>query len=459
MKKTVLTVTAICLATLLLCGAACFGTVNYVQRQNAALSASESARLTAAENAAEEVYTAALLAVGTTQAAPEKTLSTADIYELACRQVVGISTTVTGYNMFGQLTSNAVTGTGFILSEDGYTLTNNHVVEDAVSTGSTVTVKLHDGSEYPAAIVGTEGNTNDIAVLKIDAEGLSPVTLGDSDKMQVGENIYVVGNPLGELTYTMTAGIISALDREIAADRNTTLNMFQLDAAVNSGNSGGPVFNDRGQVIGVVTAKYNSSGVEGLGFAIPINDAVSIAEDLINQAYLGITVTTIGSEDAKKYNAVPGVYVYSVNPGSCAEKAGIQQGDVIVKLGDTEVSTTAELADAKKAYRPGDKCILKIYSSGQYKEVTVVFDGAPTEPTTSAQTPAQQQPGQQQPFDRPDSGDSQEEQQGSQNWMQDFFNRFFEYFGGGSSNDNNNDDGSRSGGSGDSDKGYRHFGT
>ena len=210
--------------------------------------------------------------------------------------MVGISTTVTGYNMFGQLTSNAVTGTGFILSEDGYILTNNHVVEDAVSTGSTVTVKLHDGSEYPAAIVGTEGNTNDIAVLKIDAEGLSPVTLGDSDKMQVGENIYVVGNPLGELTYTMTAGIISALDREIAADRNTTLNMFQLDAAVNSGNSGGPVFNDRGQVIGVVTAKYNSSGVEGLGFAIPINDAVSIAEDLINQAYLGITVTTEAEE-------------------------------------------------------------------------------------------------------------------------------------------------------------------
>ena len=459
MKKTVLTVTAICLATLLLCGAACFGTVNYVQRQNAALTASESARLTACETAAEETYTAALLAAGTTQAAPEKVLkvlSAADIYELACKQVVGISTTVTGYNMFGQLTSNAVTGTGFILSEDGYILTNNHVVEDAVSTGSTVTVKLHDGSEYPAAIVGTEGRSNDIAVLKIDAKGLSPVTIGDSDTMQVGENVFVVGNPLGELTYTMTSGIISALDREIAADRNTTLNMFQLDAAVNSGNSGGPVFNDRGQVIGVVTAKYNASGVEGLGFAIPVNDAVAIAEDLVNQAYLGITVTTIGSEDAKKYNAVPGVYVYSVDPGSCAEKAGIQQGDVIVKLGDTDVATTAELADAKKAYRPGDECTLKIYSSGEYKEVTVVFDGAPTEPKAPAEVPVQQQPAQQFPFGQPNDGDSQE-QQGSGNWMQDFFNRFFEYFGGGSAAREDEDAGER--GSEENDKGYRHFGT
>ena len=472
MKKTVLTVAAICLATLLLCGAACFGTVNYVQRQTAAETASESARLAEVENVAGEYYTAATLLAGS---AGSRELSASEIYELACKQVVGISSTITGYNMFGQLTSNAVTGTGFVLSEDGYILTNNHVVKDAAKTGGEVTVKFYDGSEYTAEIVGTESGTSDVALLKIDAKGLTPVTLGDSDTMQVGESVYAVGNPLGELTYTMTAGIISALDREIAADRYTTLNMFQLDAAVNSGNSGGPVYNAAGQVIGIVTAKYNESGVEGLGFAIPINEAVQIAEELVNhgyvtgKAYFGITVTDIGESDAQKYNTVAGVYVYSVEEGSCAEKAGLQQGDVIVKLGGKEVATVSELTKEKKNYKAGDSCEVEFYRSGKYQTVTVVFDEEPKEEPAAQETqqptqqPEQQQPGsgsgsywpwQQQPGDE----DEDEEQQNSGSWMEEFFNRFFEYFGGGSQ-DNGSDSG-RSGGneSETPDPGYRHFG-
>ena len=452
MKKTVLTVTAICLATLLLCGAACFGTVNYVQRQTAALTASESARLTACETAAEETYTAALLAAGTTQAAPEKVLSAADIYELACKQVVGISTTVTGYNMFGQLTSNAVTGTGFILSEDGYILTNNHVVEDAVSTGSTVTVKLHDGSEYPAAIVGTEGRTNDIAVLKIDAKGLSPVTLGDSDTMQVGENVFVVGNPLGELTYTMTSGIISALDREIATDRNVNVNMFQLDAAVNAGNSGGPVYDAYGRVLGIVTAKYQSTGIEGLGFAIPINDAVAIARELIDhgyvtgKAYFGIVVTNMSEADAQRYNSKAGVYVTSVNEGSCAEKAGMQQGDVILELGGKAVANTSELASVKKDYKAGDSCEVTVWRSGNTMKLTVTFD---EEPAQVEDVPAE---GQEEPRQNP--GDEWS-YGGGDNWgsmWDSFFGRFFDYYGGWEDPGQDDSDDGSSGS-------YHHFGS
>ncbi|MBR4691181.1 MAG: trypsin-like peptidase domain-containing protein [Oscillospiraceae bacterium] len=323
-------------------------------------------------------------------------------------------------------------------------------------------------------------------MLKIDASGLTPVTLGNSDDMQVGESIYVVGNPLGELTYTMTAGIISALDREIAADRNTTVNMFQLDAAVNSGNSGGPVYNSRGQVIGVVTAKYNSTGVEGLGFAIPVNDARAIAEEIVDHGYvtgkpyLGIVVTNMTESEAQRYNTVAGVYVYSVSEGSCAEKAGLQQGDVIVELGGKTVATTSDLATVKKDYKAGDSCELKFYRSGKYQTVTVVFDEEPAQTAESGS--ASQEPregagqlpgfgGGQQPGsgDRPQPGDGEQGEDdkngfGSfgdsfEDWMNDFFGRFYDYFGGGSSDDGGSDQDSDSDSDSGSSGGFRHFGT
>ncbi len=371
MKKTIWTVTAICLAAVLLCSAACFGTVSYVHKQTAAAAAepAPSAALPGKDSGGLTLSTLG-------GAALNGELSANQIYELACKQVVGISTTVTGYNLFGQMTSNAVSGTGFIISEDGYILTNNHVVAGAKE----VTVKLFDGSEYPAKIVGTEGRDSDVAVLKIEASGLTPVTLGNSDEMQVGQDVYVVGNPLGELTYTMTGGIVSALDREIATERNVNINMFQLDAAVNSGNSGGPVYDSHGRVLGIVTAKYKSSGIEGLGFAIPVNDAVKIARELIDhgrvtgKAYFGIVVTTQSEADAQRNNSKAGVYVSSVTEGSCAEKAGMQAEDVILELGGKAVADNASLTKAKKDYKAGDSCEGKVCRGGETLTLTVVFD-------------------------------------------------------------------------------------
>lgn len=380
MKKTVIAVTAICLAAVLLCGAACLSTVAHVNNVTAAAETADTGVQLSTLSYGDTGATVTPLRAGTST----EELAATEIYTLACEQVVGISSTIRGYNTFGQLSSAAVSGTGFIISEDGYILTNNHVVEDAYDDGGTVTVMLHDGSEYPAEIVGVASGDTDVAVLKIEATGLKPVTFGDSDEMLVGEDIYVVGNPLGELTYTMTAGIVSALDRAVAFDSSTKISMFQLDAAVNSGNSGGPVYNACGEVIGVVTAKYGSYGVEGLGFAIPINDAVKIAEELVENGYIsrpwfGIIVATMTAADAEERGSVAGAYVSSVEEGSCAEEAGIKAGDVITALGDTPVTTTDDLSEAKKAYRGGDSASVTVYRDGETLTLDVTFDEEPRE--------------------------------------------------------------------------------
>ncbi len=306
------------------------------------------------------------------------------VYNLACTQVVGITTEITGTNLFGMTTQSAVSGSGFIVTSDGYILTNYHVIEDAYEGGYDITVMLYSGDSYTASIVGFEED-NDIAVLKIEAEGLNPVTIGDSDSMAVGETVYAVGNPLGELAYSMTKGMVSALDREISTTDSqtgvvTTINMFQIDAAVNSGNSGGPVYNSKGEVIGVVTAKYSSSGVEGLGFAIPINDAVSIANELITngyvsgKAYFGISVETVPASVVEYYNMAAGAYVRVVDENSCASEAGLQVGDIITKIDDIEITSYSDLVAAKKEYSAGDSAVLTVYRSGQYLELTIVFD-------------------------------------------------------------------------------------
>ncbi|MBR3555955.1 MAG: trypsin-like peptidase domain-containing protein [Oscillospiraceae bacterium] len=425
MKKTILAVTAICLAAVLLCGAGCYAAVNYIDRHPAEAAPSLSTPAPAPADAEGlKVSTLARASAG-------GELSATEIYQLACKQVVGISTTVTGYNMFGQLTKNAVSGTGFIISEDGYILTNNHVVEGAKD----VTVKLNDGSEYAAEIVGVEGRDSDVAVLKIEASGLTPVTLGNSDAMEVGENIYVVGNPLGELTYTMTSGIISALDREIATDRNVNVNMFQLDAAVNAGNSGGPVYDAQGRVLGIVTAKYQSTGIEGLGFAIPINDAVEIARELIDhgyvtgKAYFGIVVTNMSETDAQRYNSKAGVYVTTVTEGSCAEKAGMQQGDVILELGGKAVANTTELASVKKDYKAGDSCEVTVWRSGKTLKLTVIFDEEPAQ-TEDVPAAAQEEP-REAPADEWGYGNDWDYGGGSgwDSMWDSFFGRFFDYYG------------------------------
>ncbi len=312
------------------------------------------------------------------------TLSPRDIYTIACQQVVAVSTEITYKNFFGYTTSSAVPGPGFIISADGSILTNFHVIEDAAKGGYEISVFTHDGSEYIASIVGFEAD-NDVAVLKIEAENLSAVNLGNSDSMAVGDTVFAVGNPLGELEYTMTSGMVSALDRDISTYDSdtgtyTTINMFQIDAAVNSGNSGGPVYDHSGKVIGIVTAKYSDSGVEGLGFAVPINDAVAIAEDLITKgyvsgkAYFGIKADTLPASVSQYYGLPAGAYVTEVEPGSCAEKAGLEVGDIITAIDGTPITSDDELISVKKSYRAGDSAEITVSRSNGDLVLTIVFD-------------------------------------------------------------------------------------
>ena len=308
-------------------------------------------------------------------------MSAGDIYDLACQQVVGVTSEVTYTNFFGMTSSAALSGSGFIISEDGYVLTNYHVVEDAVERNLDINVILYDGSRYTAAFVGGEAE-NDVAVLKIDAKGLSAAVLGDSDALRVGDAVYAVGNPLGELDFSMTSGHVSAKDRVIKTQTSPNgVSMFQVDAPINSGNSGGPVYNDQGQVVGIVTAKPSGSGVDGIGFAIPINDATSIARDLVTvgyvtgKAYLGVTVNKNYSEIYAQYYGWPmGVYIDGVTPGSCAEKAGIEPGDIITRFDGEEVKSYDELHAAVKRHSAGDTVELEVYHADKSRSVTVVLD-------------------------------------------------------------------------------------
>ena len=360
-------------------------------------------------------------------------------YDLALSQTVAVTTEITNNNVWGFQVPAAVKGSGFVISEDGYILTNHHVIEDAVNGGYQVQVLLGDGSEYEAQVVGYEAD-NDVAVLKIEASGLSPVTLGDSDRIRVGETVYAVGNPLGELEFTMTSGMVSATDRAISSsDGNgsaVTINMFQIDAAINSGNSGGPVYNSRGEVIGIATAKYASTGVEGLGFAIPINDAVAIARDLISDGYVhgkasfGIRVDTVSAAAAQYYGLRQGAIVSSVNADSAAERAGLQASDIIIELDGKEIRSRDELIQAKRDYQAGDTVELKVFRSGEILTLSLTFDEDVPE------TPGETQTGEDETGGENQSGDVFRFGEGSGNGFrfgdgygayEDFFSQLFPF--------------------------------
>ena len=340
----------------------------------------------------------------------DKSLTPQEVYNMYVNSVVGITTSGTTTNVFGQQTEFAASGSGFIITDDGYIVTNHHVIEDA----SSITVSLYDGTTYDATLVGSDAS-NDVAVLKVDATGLQPVAIGDSDEVEVGDQVAAIGNPLGQLTFSLTVGYVSALDRAIDTD-GTPINMLQTDAAINSGNSGGPLFDMNGNVIGITTAKYSGStssgtSIEGIGFAIPIDDAMAIVNDLINygyvtgQAYLGITVMELDTTTARYYGLPAGVYVDSVTEGSCSEQAGLQQGDIITGLGDTAVESYTDLAAALKEYSAGDEITLSIYRSGRELDLQVTLDEKLPEETTAAEQDT--------------SSDSQQQTQG--NSFYDFF--------------------------------------
>lgn len=305
-------------------------------------------------------------------------MTSSQIYEKYVNSVVGITTKGMTTNIFGQTTDFAASGSGFVITSDGYIVTNNHVVED----GKQFTVAFVDGTEYEAKVVGTD-NENDIALLKIDASGLTPVVIGDSDDLVVGEEICTIGNPLGELTFSLSKGVVSALHRVIDMGDGYALNMFQMDAAVNSGNSGGPVFNSYGEVIGVTTAKYSDTGIEGLGFGLPINDVIAEVNDLKEYGYVrgrpyfGISVSTATTYTDPRFGdtyGVAGARVEAVDQASCAEKAGLKVGDIITKIDETEIKTYTDLVSAKSNYKAGDNAVLTVYRNGQTLTLNITFD-------------------------------------------------------------------------------------
>ena len=333
------------------------------------------------------------------------------LYAANLASCVGITVNTT-VNIFGQTTTSAASGSGFVLTQDGYIVTNYHVIEDAVEDSSvTIEVSFADDTKYTAKLVGGEQD-NDIAVIRIDATGLQPVTLGDSSQLVVGESVYAIGNPLGELTYTLTNGIVSALDRLIttsSTDANgnavsTTLNVLQTNCAINPGNSGGPLFDSYGNVVGVVSAKMteSSSGVsaEGLGFAIPINDVKDIITDLIEHGYvtgkpyMGVQVSSV-PEYAQRYGISAGAYVESVAEGSCAQKAGLQAGDIITAIDDTAIdSSTALTAALSSNYKAGDTATLTVLRESNEITLSITFDEKNEQ--TEAANQVQQESNQQQ---------------------------------------------------------------
>ena len=333
------------------------------------------------------------------------------LYAANLASCVGITVNTT-VNIFGQTTTSAASGSGFVLTQDGYIVTNYHVIEDAVNDSSvSIEVSFANGDKYTATLVGGEQD-NDVAVLKIDATGLQPVTLGDSDQLVVGESVYTIGNPLGELTYSLSNGLVSALDRLITTSstnqttgqkETTTLNVLQTNCDINPGNSGGPLFDSYGNVVGIVTAKYTqtSSGVsaEGLGFALPINDVKEIINDLIEHGYvtgkpyLGIQVRNVSSE-AQAYGISAGAAVVSVAEGSCAQEAGLQVNDIIIAIDDTAIDSSSALTAALSSnYKAGDTVTLTVVRSQQQVQLTVTLDeqNEQTEAANQSQTNQNQQ--------------------------------------------------------------------
>ena len=302
------------------------------------------------------------------------------VAQIAGPSVVGVKVDFYEQGFFGELQETSEEGSGIIYSEDGYILTNYHVVEDAISsTSAQVTVTLSNQEEYEAEIIGTDSVT-DLALLKIDVTGLTPATFGKSSDLQVGELAVAIGNPLGqEFAGSVTVGYISALNRTITTD-GRTYKLIQTDAAINPGNSGGALVNSKGEVVGINTVKVTDTTVEGLGFAIPSDDALKIIEELkltgkIVRPYIGIYGIDMDEATAKRNNLVEGIYVYQIFSGSPADQAGLSRGDIIVEFDGQQVTTKQELNDAKNQKSIGDKVKLKVYRGGNYQELEITLGG------------------------------------------------------------------------------------
>ncbi len=312
--------------------------------------------------------------IDTVQVETGTLMTPAQVYAANVNSTVGITTSITT-NFWGYQTTSAASGSGFILSQDGYILTNFHVIENS----SSITVTCYDGTSYEAQLVGYDAS-NDIAVLKVEAQGLAPVILGDSENMNVGDSVVAIGNPLGELTFSLTAGAVSALDRQVTMSSGSTMNLIQTDCAINSGNSGGALFNLYGEVVGITNAKYSSSSaseasIDNIGFAIPLNDVRSIVESIIEKGYIskpyiGITVTDV-SQQTQLYGIPAGAAVQAAEENGPAAAAGLMAGDIITEMNGKEITGSNQLVELIGNSTPGDTLVLTVFRQGQTLELTV----------------------------------------------------------------------------------------
>ena len=311
-----------------------------------------------------------------TQIDTGRLMTAAEVYAANVGSTVGITTSITT-NFWGYQTTSAASGSGFIISEDGYILTNHHVIEDS----SAITVALFDGTTYDAKLIGYD-ESNDVAILKVEAEGLSPVVLGDSGNMNVGDTVVAIGNPLGELTFSLTTGVVSAMNREVTLSSTVTMELIQTDCAINSGNSGGALFNMYGEVIGITNAKYSSStgeaSIDNIGFAIPINHILPIVESIIEKGYIskpyiGVSIYDVSAE-AQAYGIPVGAAVQSVTEGGPAQKAGLRSNDVITAVNGQEITGSSDLVAFVGGCQVGDELILKVYRQGEYQELKLTVE-------------------------------------------------------------------------------------
>ena len=325
-----------------------------------------------------------------TQVASGGTYTKAQIVQLAAPSIVGIDVEGTQTGRYGRSEATMGSGSGIIISADGYIITNNHVISGAQK----IKVYLADDTEYDAALIGSDQKT-DLAVIKIEASNLTPVVMGDSDALVVGEDVVAIGNPLGELRGTATSGMVSALSRTITIE-NQEMTLLQTDAAINPGNSGGGLFNAQGRLIGIINAKVASSSTEGLGFAIPVNDAKNVISDLIDlgyvsgRAYLGVYTQNVAIQPDTSNGRGAGdlfgifefgsgqtvqtrVQVAQIVAGSAAEKAGIEAGDLVLAVNDTEISTGTELAAAISEYKAGDTATIRVQRDTEEISLMVTF--------------------------------------------------------------------------------------
>ena len=305
-------------------------------------------------------------------------MTAADVYEANVNSTVGITTSVNTTNFWGYQTQAAAAGSGFIISSDGYILTNHHVIEGA----NAITVAMYNGDTYDAELVGYD-ESNDIAVLKIDAKDLTPVVLGDSDALRVGDSVVAIGNPLGELTFSLTAGCVSALDRKITMSNGQSMELIQTDCAINSGNSGGALFNLYGEVIGITNAKYSGAGgttasIDNIGFAIPVNNVLSIVKSIIEKGYIskpyiGVTVSDVG-EEAQGYGMPKGASIRDVVEDGPAAKAGVQVGDIVTSANGREITCGDDLVKLVGELNVGDEVDLTIYRKNTTVNIKVTVE-------------------------------------------------------------------------------------